>query len=219
MIDVEQTIISQYGTSPTISQLIRNMNENIDPRANFDEFFDYVWNINTAKGFGLDDWGKIVGISRDIQLIGTSVPFGFSQSVGCYPFNEGTFYTQGDTFVYTLADDSYRTLILTKAMSNISASTSRAFNQLLQNLFVGRGRAYVNDLGNMQMRYVFEFYLTAAEFAIISQGNAMPRPAGVGYYVMQIPTPHIFGFSQMSPSVAPFNQGVFLPEGSIYYAA
>ncbi len=220
MIDVEQTIISQYGNSATITQLIRDMNENLDPRANFQEFFDYVWNVDTAVGFGLDIWGTIVGISRKVDIAGTDVPFGFSQGQpGVYPFNEGVFFTQGATTVYTLADDAFRTLILVKALSNISASNARSINQLLQNLFVGRGRAYVNDLGNMQMRYVFEFYLQPYEFAIISQGNALPNPAGVGIYVIQLPLPDIFGFNEMGPnSISPFNNGVFLPEGSVAYA-
>ena len=66
MINVEQTIISQYANSATISQLVRNMNTYLDPRADFDTFFDFVWNVDTAQGFGLDIWGRIVNIRREL---------------------------------------------------------------------------------------------------------------------------------------------------------
>ena len=42
MINVEQTIISQYANSATISQLVRNMNTYLDPRADFDAFLASV---------------------------------------------------------------------------------------------------------------------------------------------------------------------------------
>ena len=78
MIDVEQTIISQYGTSATITKLIRNVNEYLDPRADFDMFFDFVWNVETAQGFGLDIWGRIVGIARELTINAQQGYFGFS---------------------------------------------------------------------------------------------------------------------------------------------
>ena len=59
MITVEQTIISQYGTSATITKLIRNMNEYLDPRADFDTFFDFVWNVETAQGLGWTFGGEL----------------------------------------------------------------------------------------------------------------------------------------------------------------
>ncbi|WP_152882578.1 DUF2612 domain-containing protein, partial [Burkholderia multivorans] len=54
MLNVEQTILSQYGNSATITQLIQNFNQYIDPRADIDAFYNAVWNIDTAQGFGLD---------------------------------------------------------------------------------------------------------------------------------------------------------------------
>ena len=88
MIDVEQTIISQYGNSATITQLVRNMNEYLDPRADFDTFFDFVWNVETAQGFGLDIWGRIVDIARTLLIPPPVEYFGFNEaSPGSFPFN------------------------------------------------------------------------------------------------------------------------------------
>ena len=207
MIDFEQTIISQYANSPTIMAICSNMNDYIDPRANLDDFFDFVWNVDTAEGFGLDIWGRIVNISRVIR-IPSDVPF-FGFSTGTTPFDEAAFYTgQESTEPYTLDDDDYRKLILVKAMANISSTNSPSLNQLLQNVFAGRGRCYVSDMGNMTMRYTFEFLLTPVDLGIIYYSGAMARPAGVRMLVFNADLP-FFGFQEAGTSAAPFDEGVF----------
>ena len=217
MIDVERTIISQYGNSPTILQLVQNMNAYLDPRADFDAFFDYVWNVDTAQGFGLDIWGRIVNIRRELQIANAPVYFGFKDALpGSYPFDEAPFYdgTPPATQTYKLADDAYRKLILTKALANIASSNAPSLNQLLQNMFADRGRCYVNDMGGMQFRYSFEFDLTSQEYAIVTQSGVLPRPSGVNAILFQSALP-LFGFSEAGLSAAPFGQGVFIPQGAI----
>lgn len=217
MIDVERTIMSQYANSPTICGLIQGVNECIDPRADIQAFYDYVWNVHTAVGFGLDIWGKIVGISRELLIPAAPLYFGFKDALpGSYTFGDQPFYdgTAPATQTYKLADDAYRQLILVKALANISATNAPAINQLLQNMFAGRGRCYVNDLGGMALRYTFEFDLTPYEFAIMTQSGALPRPAGVNASLFQSALP-LFGFSEAGLSAAPFGQGVFVPQGAI----
>lgn len=137
MIDVERTIVSQYGTSATITQLIHNMNQYVDPRADVDAFYDTVWNVDTARGFGLDVWGRIVNISRLLTLPGEPQYFGFNEATSAYPFNEAPFFdgSAPATLTYRLADNAYRLLIMVKALANISRPTAPAINQILTNLF------------------------------------------------------------------------------------
>lgn len=214
MIDVERTIISQYGTSATITALVHNMNEYIDPRADFDAFFDYVWNVETAQGFGLDIWGRIVDVKRELTILPPIDYFGFEEGSG-EPFGQGPFYGhEVDTMTYKLSDDAYRKLILVKALANISATNARTFNQLLQNMYAGRGRCYVNDMGGMLLRYTFEFRLTQYELAVMMQSGALPRPAGVRAILMATEVP-VFGFSEAGASAAPFGQGPFISQDAI----
>ena len=218
MIDVEQTIISQYGNSATITQLVRNMNEYLDPRADFDTFFDFVWNVETAQGFGLDIWGRIVGIARELLIPPPINNFGFNEAGGsAHSFNESPFYNgiPPVSETYILADDAYRQLILVKALANISATNAPSLNQLLQNLFSDRGRCYVNDIGGMRLRYTFEFDLTQYEWAIITQSGAMPHPAGVDTSMFNSALP-LFGFAEAGASAVPFGQGVFMPLGAVH---
>jgi hypothetical protein len=216
--DVLATVISQYSNSPTLVQLVTNMGQYIDPRANFQAFFDAWWNIDTAFGAGLDNWGRIVGISRALRIPNNSKVFGFHNAdvpPDWAPFNQGTFNTGANaTQTYLLPDDTYRTLILTKALSNIVATSAASLNQLLRNLFPPtlehpeRGRSYVIDLGGMAMQFVLEFEITAAEYAILTESGALPHPAGVGYSVIVVPG-GIFGFAEAGPLAEPFDVGVF----------
>ena len=214
---VEDTIISQYGNSPTLLQLIRDMDQYLDPTADLDAFYSFVWDVETARGFGLDIWGRIVGIGRTLLIAPPVDYFGFNEAAGsAHSFGEAPFYNGVPPIseTYILQDDAYRKLILTKALANISATNAAALNQLLQNMFAGRGRCYVNDLGGMGLRYVFEFSLTQYEYAIMTQSGALPRPAGVDATLFQSPLP-LFGFSEAGASAAPFGEGVFIPEGTI----
>lgn len=187
MRDVEQTIISQYGNSATITQLIHNMNTYIRPDADIDNFYSWIWNVSTAQGFGLDIWGRIVNISR-------------------------TIFTDPIT---ALDDTAFRALIMLKALSNISASNAPSINQLLQNWMAGRGTCYVNDLGHMQMRYTFEFALEPFEVEIITNSGIFLRPAGVQAWAMDTPLP-MFGFREGGTrAYTGFNQAPFRVEADI----
>lgn len=215
MENVEQTILSQYANSPTLCALIQNMNQYIDPSADLDSFYDLVWNVDTAQGFGLDIWGRIVNVSRNLAIPGNVTYLGFNEafteataSTGPQPWGQAPFYAGvQSTQTYTLADGAYRTLIYAKALTNISDCTAPSINQLLQNLFSGRGRCYVTDTGNMEMRFVFEFPLLPFEIAIMTQSGAIPKPAGVYARVLQVDLSSTFGFAEGSGQ--PWNQGVF----------
>ncbi len=170
-------------------QLVRNIDEYIDPRINIDEFYEFVWNVDTALGFGLDIWGRIVGVGRYLRLVNVDY-FGFEEALpDSHAFNESPFYDGLGvlTDVYRLENDAYRLLILTKALANVISTNSPAINQLLQNLFGHRGKAYVLDLGGMAMQYTFEFELTPVEYAIVTQSGALPVPAGVTVTYVEIP--------------------------------
>lgn len=209
--DYLRTVISQYANSATIGRLIDNMDEYVNPRANLQAFYDFVWNVDTAQGFGLDIWGRIVGVSRLVVLPNDGLTFGFrnaSVPQDWKPFGGGTFHSGATASqAYFLPDSTYRVLILAKGLANIAATTAPAMNRLIQNLFPGRGRAYVQDLGGMAFAYVFQFAITLAEYAILTSSGVMPHPAGVRFSVVVI-AERYFGFSQQAEAV-PFNEGVF----------
>lgn len=209
--------MKQYGNSPIINQLLENMAEYMAVPT--EDFYNKIWNIETAEGFGLDIWGRIVGVGRLVKIDSTDY-FGFTTgAVDWKPFNESTMFSGAEsTSNYYLSDDAFRLLIFTKAFANITATTSKSINALLQILFAGRGRCYVSDLGSMQMRYTFEFYLEPWEFSVMINGAVLPRPAGVRSHVLEASLP-IFGFYEAGYSASPFNQAPMLSVGELRYAA
>lgn len=219
------TILSQYATSPTITALINFFNQNIDPSADIDAFYDIIWNVETAVGVGLDIWGKIVNVSRELQIATTPAYFGFDEaytsataSTGAQPFDQAPMYNGPlATSTFTLADDAYRKLIMVKALANITDCTSQSLNKLLRYLFAGEGRCYVVDTGGMQVRYVFEFALSDVELAIMLNSGAVPRSAGVLVSVMQVDPSTTFGFAEATGS-QPFDQGVFFSSSGLQNA-
>lgn len=190
--DVRRTVISQYANSPTLLQLVDSFAGYVEQSANFANFYSFVWNVDTAQGFGLDIWGRIVNVSR-LLIIPTSARYvGFQDGTGpgvgtdVEPFSaDGTWYVPGaGTEAYLLEDAPYRQLILTKALANIVNTTVPAFNKLLQNLFPGRGNPYVITSGVMAMEFHFDFTLTPIELAILEQSGAVPVPPGVSFTIV-----------------------------------
>lgn len=184
---VWDTILSQYANSPAMKQLIANANTYLDPAPNIVSFYDLVWNVDTAVGWGLDVWGRIVGVSRVLQ-IATVDYLGFTGPIGAsgITFNNGIWYNgQAVTTNYALLDDPYRQLILAKAAANISDATIPSINQILLGLFGPGttleipGNNYVSDGLDMTIVYNFGSALTPIQTAIIYQSGVIPRPCGV----------------------------------------
>ena len=191
MNNVLQTVTSQYGNSPTLLALFESLNAAVDPSADIDNFITRIWQIDSAQGFGLDIWGRIVGVSRSI------------------PTNPVT----------VLTDNQFRSLILLKALSNISIATSPNINTLMSEWMAARGVCFVADLGQMEILYQFEFMLALFEIDIITQSGIFLRPAGVGGWMVTTTYP-VFGFAEMGTTwAAPFDQAPFLPAGQPYSVA
>jgi hypothetical protein len=188
MLDVDQTIISQYSSSPTLVSLIHSFNDWIDPSSDIEAFYDLIWNIDTAQGYGLDVWGRIVGVNRVLN-VAAGAYFGFTGPSGTSgdPFGQSPLYSgQPTTGNFALSDDGFRTLILAKAAANICDGSIPSINQILLTLFPGRGNCYVVDNNDMTMVYHFEFILTPVEAAIVQQSGVLPRPVGVFASVVQV---------------------------------
>jgi hypothetical protein len=189
MLDVGQTILSQFANSPSLAALLEAVNAYLDPRADFQLFYDAVMNIDTAQGYGLDVWGRIVGIGRVVQVSVTPLSFGFAEAgkFNAIGFEEsvsggaGGFWDGSSALTqpFSLLDADYRRLLLAKALFNITDCSIPAINQILLNLFPGRGNCWVEDGQDMTMTYRFSFGLTSLENAILSQTGVLPKPTGV----------------------------------------
>ncbi|UCQ42957.1 DUF2612 domain-containing protein [Edwardsiella piscicida] len=207
----KETILTQYSASKSLLSIIDTFNQavNLDDFTN--EFIDRVWDLTTCESFGLDMWGKIVGVSRYIKASIDSDSFGFSEADDGSdgypsPFNDQPFYAGlQETETVRLSDNAYRTLILCKAFSNISIATIPDVNRFLTMLFNGRGRCYCINYKEMTMGITFEFHLEPFEISILQNYEVTPIPSGVLLRINQIVPPY-FGFTE---EAYPFNDGTF----------
>lgn len=185
--DPWQTVLSQYGNSPVITSLIASFNAAVDETENLDDYYDDIFNVLTAQGYGLDLWGRVVGVSRVVAIPGSAEYLGFEEAASWVAFGQGVFWS-GSTVTnnVVLSDAAFRTLILAKAASNICDGSIPAINAILLALFPNRGSCYVTDLGNMAMSYTFNFTLTPVELAIVETSGVLPTPAGVAATVVQL---------------------------------
>lgn len=180
----------QYRNSPAITAMADFFSQYFDPSKTIDSFYENVMNLDTANGYGLNVWGRIVGASRFVTIPALDVKFWGFNGTPNYPFNQGIFYVgerfDGQTPAYRLADPAYRTCILLKAMLNICRMDAASINQVLKTVFGSRGNCYVIDNGDMTMDLIFRFYLEPWEIAVLQSSEYSPVPAGVGLNKIQI---------------------------------
>ncbi len=201
------TIASQYANSPNIYTLLDSLNTTLDPQKNIEDFYNIIFNVETAEGIGLDIWGRIVGVGRTIAMPDPDNDyFGFDGTEKYTPFNTASFFgDEGNQPSYNMPDESYRRVIMIKAYANIILATAPNINDFLKFTFT-RGKSYFLITGHMEASYIFEYELNEFEKNLIYNYNILPRPSGVLIKIRQLPKTY-FGFD--GTGFQPFNQSPF----------
>jgi hypothetical protein len=206
MQDVEVTIQSQYAASDSIKALVHGFDSLIDPSDDIQLFYKTIFNVATAQGVGLDIWGRIVGVSRQMNVEQVDECFGFDGSL-LEPWNQGIFYEQELAVgVYNLSDDAFRSLILWKALANIATADIATLNKLLRELFPQK-IIFAQETGVMQIRITSASPLEEWERSILRTYGLFMKAAGVGFVWLEVPESY-FGFVK-SFELAPFGQAPF----------
>lgn len=193
-----KTVISQYANSPVLIRLIQNFDAYVDQTKNLDNFFDLIWNVDTAVGYGLDVWGRIVGINRVLSVLTSPQYFGFAEALpGSNGWNQQSWYS-GEllTANFTLSDESFRLLIFAKALANITDGSIPSINQLLLNLFPHRGNCYVS------------VPLPSPYFGFAEANTTMPTYIR-GWNNANLSLLGYFGFAEAGPTSNGWNQGIW----------
>ena len=207
--DWRQTIISQYANSPRMLGLIEGFTDAVDVAARMDAFYSDIWDLDTATGYGLDVWGRIVGVGRVLQ-VATSDYFGFAEAGDADPFGDAQFAGYDDAFGFAEAGDA------------------QPFGQApfgLHPLYLGvdpnAGGGVFYAGGGITSNYttsdlVYRTLIYAKAAANITSGS-IPAINGIllrifagrgNCYVQEQPYPDFFGFAEAGDA-QPFGQGVF----------
>lgn len=203
---IDSTIQSQYSDSSHIKGVIQNYYNYLDPSADIENLYTNLIDLNTATGYGLDVWGRIVGIQRSFLAIDDQYSyFGFDNTVisdRLDTFNNAPFYQEVNG-VIKLTDNAYRTYIKIKALINISNVSLNNLNYIFSQMFSDVD-IKVLHVNTMTLRLLVMGNITQAQIGALK--NIDWLPAGVGLQFYQIITP-TFGFN--GSELQPFNQGTF----------
>ena len=85
MDSINPTIMIQYVNSTKLLGLIDTFNQAVGPESFIDNFYDLIWNIETATTYGLNVWGKIVVVDRLLTVTENQIYLGFSEALSTPP--------------------------------------------------------------------------------------------------------------------------------------
>ena len=174
---------------------------------------DDMLNPSTARGYGLDVWGRIVGIKRaTVPVSGEYLAFDpdpltnpQGNSWNNAPF--GSLTAQG-----LASDQLFRVYVFVKAMMNIGNASLADINKYFSLLFPQSGIMVIHA-GTMIIR-VLDYDSVLTDDAITALKSIDWIPAGVGWQVWQ-GEPDCFGFE--GSGLQPFDQAPFISDNALQF--
>lgn len=206
------TVQSQYAASPRILALAAQYWSLLDPTPSADLMISKMIDPSTAEGYGLDVWGRIVGIKRAL------VPVGGDYLAFAPPANvtnpDGNTWNNAPFNPVNAAgyasDAIYRVYVYVKAMLNIGNGSLADLNRYFSLLFPDSGIKIIHS-GTMIIRVLdFNARLTAADIPALRTLDW--APLGVGWQLWQ-GEPDCFGFA--GSELQPFDQAPFPSETAL----
>lgn len=182
----------QFSTANNINRLMDNLLPllTINPL----DFYTIYFDIDTCEKDGLDNYGRILELSRVISInTATEGVFGFGVQSDYpiddkgYPqnFNNGYFYNPDYEDLptqYTMTDFEFRLALRFRYAALTTNLSLKAINKIMNNLLTKLDPAYkckVYQSAVMQLTYSFNFNLLPWLKSLFINRNVLPVPAGV----------------------------------------
>ena len=191
-------LIGQYANSPVMLKLANGLGTLFDESGFIENWYNVIFNLGTAVGYGLDIWGLILNRSREFNYNGVKYYLQGAQTIG------------NVTFTAEQMENLYRKILQLTAMRYIGNASLSSLNTLLQFIFKEDGECYCLEYeAAMHIRYVFRFYLNDVQKAVIETID--PHPSGVITSYEYLPAGTYFGFivRQEEQPYLPFDNGPF----------
>lgn len=195
-VDLLRHVLWQYNDAERLQALIASKQDWYARRQDqfWTDWIRDVFNLQTANAFGLAVWGRILGESREVRPADQRPDhpaFGFGPTPGAgvggvtLPRRRRNFSNGNFRRVFggrlTLSVDQYRLLLRLRYFKLVSRGTVPEINDYLDRLFEDRGRVWVLDPLDMTFAvYVFTYAPSSLDRYVLTDMDALPRPAGVG---------------------------------------
>jgi hypothetical protein len=171
-VDCDHVYLWQYNDAQKLSSILKGTENFIKIAVGdfWNSYLEDIFTIATASSFGLEVWGRTLGIPRPT-------------------------YTESSTGnIVSIGDELYRRMLIGAIYKFNMSATVPEVNQYLRYIF-GNKAIYVVDGLDMTMKVIVYFDITEEEFSVLSSDDFIPRPAGVGVNIEIYSNNKIFGFS------------------------
>lgn len=185
----------QYQNAPKLNKLLNELEQVLIIPV--DLFYMNFYNIQTCDTQGLNNWGKILNITRNFIYYDYQQVFGFDTGVPNptttdYPqnFGHGSFFSETTrTKKGVMSDEQYRIVILL-TYQRYSVDCSVKACTAVSNFYVQKiyhNTAYdceiLEDFTAPKFTYNFNFTLSAFDLTVCKLNQMLPKPAGIRYDV------------------------------------
>lgn len=210
--DWQTAVLSQYANSPNLLALLKTFEKDLNTDTDINNYHQFIFDVSTAKDYGLDIWARIVGINRTVHFTGASPSeydtlWGYKGSE-LQNYDNGNFYderTRVSANNITMDDNLLRRMILVKAGSNITNGSLKDMTRLISMALPVP--FYILNEGYMHIKIYLKEKISFALEAVLKFGNVLPIPAGVDFDIEPAPNP-FFGFKGITEAET-FNNGTF----------
>lgn len=206
-VDLLRALLWQYNDAAAIQSLLTQKQEwwTENQTAFWENWYNDVFNLQTANDFGLAVWSFILNLPLFINIlpITPKISWGFGQYRK--NFNNGNFArTQGGIVLTT---EQKRLVLRLRYFQLITRGAAPEVNAFLKIVFVDYGDVYMLDGLDMSITYVFMFDPPSALLQALTDYDLLPRPAGVKLKTF-FANRKTWGFGQYRKN---FNNGNFNP--------
>jgi hypothetical protein len=162
-----------------------------------------VFDLRTANDFGLSVWSIILGAPINmVSRPSNRTSWGFGSKRGNFAHYN---FANPNGIIRQMPTEMARIYLQLRYFQLTSSGTVPETNRMLKYVFGGMGSCWLQDKGNMEQRYVFNFPLSRELTFLFDNFDILPRPAGVGTTYIDL-TRRIWGFGPFRKN---FNNGNF----------
>lgn len=173
IVDVTQVLIWQYNDAEKLQSIIQNKQNWLDlnVRDFWQNWYNDVFNLDTANDFGLQVWAAILGMQFALPEDIPTLIFGFNTDAK--NFGHGVFKPSGELVLTTEQKRTILKLRYRQLTSNGSIDEmQRAVSQIIPN-------AIVLDAFDMSVVMTLPTIPTSDLLYILDNYDVIPRPAAV----------------------------------------
>lgn len=177
--DLSDSIIWQYDTAERLLKLF-NARNRFYQKATGDfwrDWYQNVFNLETANYFGLIVWALILGCTEYIELTQRLGRKSFGFGSAHRNFFESNFALS--SYIYSLNEDQLRKVLKAQMLNFYSNGSLYDINRLLVYIFPEHMPYARYDKTTNEITYYFPIALNNDDLSIVMFSNMLPAPVGV----------------------------------------